>query len=145
MKSIFLISVLFLLFGCQESNNPSNGDRKLIDVDKCGYHISIDKYGLINRFHSNPDTVKLNSTSYLVVNLYTCEGEMDLKEFHLDSGLVLTGHYKAAEKLTKGVNTNYDASGEASSDTSFAYYPTKTGIWEYYNKSGKVVKTENFN
>jgi hypothetical protein len=143
VKNIFCFGFLFFI-GCQGAKDSKEVSKTLININKCNMQISLDGYGRLHKFYANPDTVKLNSSSYLVLSLYSCEGEMDFKEFNIDSGLILSGHYKAANKLTKGVSTNYSASGEESIDTTSSYYPTKTGNWEYY-KNGNIIKTENFN
>lgn len=140
MRNILLFSSMLFFFGCQE---PKEDKRQLIDITKCTSAISIDKYGIVNKFHSNPDTIKLNSTSFLVVSLYSCEGDMDFKEFNVDSGLVLEGHYKAANKLTKGVTESINPmDGTSVFDSTSHYIPTKVGTWNSYDKNGKIIKTE---
>jgi hypothetical protein len=142
MKNILYAIFLVLLFGCHE---PVKEKKVLIDVKKCSSDISIDKYGRTTKFYSNPDTIKLNSSSFLVVSLYSCEGEMDFEEFSIDSGLVLKGYYKGAEKLTHGVSEKINPMDGTSTSDSISYYtPKKTGEWEYFNKSGKIIKTEKY-
>ncbi len=130
------------MFSCNEKQSER---KKLISVKKCKYNISIDKYGLVNTFYLNPDTIKLNSKSYLIVELYSCEGELDFKEFSVDSGLVLEGYYKGAAKLTRGVSESINPSdGTSTLDSTKYYIPFKTGEWKYYNRKGDVIKMEKY-
>lgn len=142
MRNTLLISSLLFSFSCQELREEK---KQLIDIKKCTSTISIDKYGIGTKFYSNPDTIKLNSASFLVVSLYSCEGEMDFKEFNIDSGLVLEGHYKAANELTKAVTESINPmDGTSTFDSTNHYVPTKIGVWSIYNKNGEIIKTENY-
>lgn len=142
MQNLLLTSSLLFFFSCQELKEEN---KQLIDVKKCNTAISIENYGIINRFYSNPDTVKLNSSSYLVLNLYSCEGEMDFKEFSTDSGLVLEGHYKSAIELTKGVTESMNPmDGTSTLDSTSHYVPSKAGDWKFYNKNKDIIRTENY-
>lgn len=124
---------------------PTNDTKVLIDVKKCKHGISIEGYGLIHDFKQNPDTVQLNSDSYLVLQLYSCSGEMSLLEYNKEGKIITEGSYKEADSLTLGISENINPfNGESIIDTTYNYFPKRISHWKYYDKSGKVIKELNY-
>ena len=131
----------FWLVSCRSTNSriiPINDK-----ISNTEYYL--DKYDFAFKLKYNPDTIKLNQHSILIVKLFSIKGRIEFYEFNQYNRILLKGFYRDAETITYRTMETFNPENGTSIIDSFGYYiPIKVGIWEFYNNEGKIIKTENY-
>ncbi len=96
-----------------------------------------------------PDTVMAEETAvyHLRILLKNCEGEMYIERRLLsNNNLVLSGHYKAAEKLdTVQIMSMDPLTGKRTLREIGIFKPHKDGTWRYFDADSKaLIKQEEY-
>lgn len=102
---------------------------------------------------TNVRVPKITGTSIISVStrqkaeiyFYNLEGSAYLKVFQ-DSVLTLTGKYVSDGKIYKSESTVADFEGNATGTViNNIYHPVRDSIWNYYDLTGRLVRTETYN
>lgn len=89
-------------------------------------------------------TQYLKDSSFIKINLFSCKGKMNIKEFDRNGTLLATGQYEASLDTLKEYVDVFDLLGELKEIKVYKYFqPIKNGIWIYY-ENGEIKKKEKY-
>ena len=144
MKKLKLVTLtIFSLVACFGSTIYLEDHEQM----KCNVPIHLDKYGTYFRFFHNPDTNKLNSNRYIIVNIDDCKGDLNIKEFISKTNqLVFEGAYKQWKDTIIVIDRPLSPNNITFNKDTFHYYMTlRNGVWKYYSDTGSfILKTEEY-
>jgi hypothetical protein len=115
-------------------------------AQKCLNVVSLDKYGFQLELKKSPDRIKekLNSKTYLLIDVTNCFGSICIGEYDFKNRLLFQGCYYGKDTLYKAKGnfiidevTLKDSIGEIK-----YFKPVRDGNWKYYDTLGIILKTE---
>lgn len=139
----FILTMMFFVYtSCKQvAKDACEGLRN------CPKHIFIDKYEGIGEYNLVWDTtISDDREKFIVKQICDCDGKMRLWEYTIsDSTLLFEGSYVNGRDSTITFYwANFEEPFNDIPDTMTYSIPLRDGVWKYYDKSGVLVKTENY-